>query len=593
MTQIIAPQPLSIAAASQLIMAWDGLSLQRRRALRRALEAVAELERRPPEAVMLHPLDTLARFERATAVELDLKPATKANYVSNIRYALRRLGFLAPARSVVPVSDPAWTALLDALPQGPDFARLRSFLAWCADQGLAPAAVTQAALEAYADHRLATRGGGRQPDHSKRVADLWNRAGREVPGWPAQALRNPRPKQLSLPFDAYPPPLAQEVETFLTDLAGKGPGGLFDATTALPPVRPATVETRKFGIRRLLHGAREGGIPMERLAHLAVLTEPDCLQASLNWHYMRKGQKVGADLGVLAATAVSLAQRLPGLPEGRLAEVKALVSRIKRPAPTGLTERNARLLDALEDRNTRLRLLHLSARLMQEAARLRDGWTDKQGVTHAPRPHEAAWLAGVAVAIEISLHAPLRLENLTHLRLGEELTLTPGTGTGRQGRALLRVSEDQVKNGRVLEFLLEGDSLRLLRDYLDHYRPLLTHAAGVWLFPGHASAAAPRNKNSFGRAITDAVHQHVGVRMNPHAFRCCVGAMILEANPHAVDDVRAILGHAGFETAMKYYRRFETRGAAQRLSQTIAQQRRAGPVAPPASLAQRLRKVRP
>jgi len=351
------------------------------------------------------------------------------------------------------------------------------------------------------------------------------------------------------------------------------------------------VQTRKYAIRRLLHGAREGGIPMERLAHLAVLTEADCLRASLDWHFRLKGQKMNADLGVLAATLVSLAQRLPGLPEGRLAEVKQAVARIKRPPATGLTERNARLLDALEDPRTRARLLHLSALLMREAARLRDGWTDKQGVTHAPRSHEAAWLAGVAVAIEVCLHAPLRLHDLTHLRLGEELCLT--LGTGRHDRAVLRVAPEKVKNGRVLEFLLEGDSLRLLRDYLDNYRPLLTHAAGLWLFPGHVSPEAPRNKNSFGRAITDAIHQHVGLRMNPHAFRCFVGAMILEANPHAVDDVRAILGHAGFDTAMKHYRRFETRGAAQRLSQTIARQRRAGPVAPPAAPARRPRKAQP
>ena len=42
----------------------------------------------------------------------------------------------------------------------------------------------------------------------------------------------------------------------------------------------------------------------------------------------------------------------------------------------------------------------------------------------------------------------------------------------------------------------------------------------------------------------------------------------------AIDDVRAILGHRSFETALIYYRRHNQRAAAERLSATLAGQRR-------------------
>ena len=63
--------------------------------------------------------------------------------------------------------------------------------------------------------------------------------------------------------------------------------------------------------------------------------------------------------------------------------------------------------------------------------------------------------------------------------------------------------------------------------------------------------------SAFGRAIAENICEYLGLRINTHAFRCIAGALILEANPRAIDDVRALLGHSSFATVMRYYRRFK------------------------------------
>ena len=57
--------------------------------------------------------------------------------------------------------------------------------------------------------------------------------------------------------------------------------------------------------------------------------------------------------------------------------------------------------------------------------------------------------------------------------------------------------------------------------------------------------------------------------MNPHLFRAFAGALILADNPHAIDDLRAVLGHMGFETAFRHYRALSARGAAERLNRLV------------------------
>ena len=260
------------------------------------------------------------------------------------------------------------------------------------------------------------------------------------------------------------------------------------------------------------------------------------------------------------------------IPDPHRSQIKILLKKVKPDPQLEITKKNANILHEYGDPTLRLKLLHLPAFLMKRAAKMRDGWTDKQGRVHAPKPIDAAWLATLAAAIEIELHLPLRIRNLVELRLGEEITLAKAPSGKWRGQ--IRVDASVTKNGIGVATELNGESLQLVRTYLDEYRSNLPNADTNWLFPGKSSPLKPRDKATFGAAIAETVHQYVGFRVNPHAFRCIVATLILEADPNAIDDVRAILGHSTFDTALKYYRGNETKSAAARHSQNLTQMRR-------------------
>jgi integrase len=564
------------AEALDAIDGWADVPTQRRRVLASALRALARVEGLPLEAVRLDAVASVAALERASPAAAGVAATTLRGYVGALRFVLRRLGLLAPLRRrPAPVDDPAWAPLLSTLPPGKAFGRLRAFAAWCAAEGIAPAAVQPGTLDAFAEARTATRGGSKARDQARRVATQWNRAQAEIQGWPAVRLGlSGRARQLSFPFAAYPASLQREVEDYLTAIGGGSEGDdLYGGDHKCPhrTVRPATVKARHYGLRRVLWGGVQACIPPASIASLRTVTTPDFVKASLGWHFRRGGNKVGKDLGALAATIASVANYLY-LPADEWAVLKPLLAKATPPQQTEITPRNAALLDKLSEPVTRARLLHLPGRLMREATRLREGWTDRAGIGHAPRPVDAAWLAGLAVAIEVLLHAPIRRENLVRLRLGDQLRLARVQRGAWRGTLL--IPPDEVKNGRLIEVPLEAASVALIREYLETFRPALKHAATAWLFPGQASPDAPRDAAAFGTAISETVHEHVGVRVHPHAFRAFAGSLILEANPHAIDDVRAVLGHATFVTALAYYRRSSQREAAGRLSDTLARQRR-------------------
>ena len=564
--------PRTVAEAITAVRGCADLSAHRRSTITSTLRAVARLAGKPAEAVRFDPGELLTLLERARPVTLGVKVGTFINYGIALRQVLRRFGLLAPERIRPQKADhPAWTELLSRLPGGQDFLRLRSFIGFCASEGIAPEEVGGMTLETYSQHRTATRGGGTSGNHARRVASQWNHASRDIEGWPAVRLGvTGQTLHRSAPFEAYPPGLQEGVAAYVAGIGAPsgGGGGLYTGPQHRV-VKPSTVTNHRYNLRRLLWGAVQGGIPMAEIDSLDVVISTRFVKTALDWHYRRAGEQVTTDLGHLATTVASVAQYLE-LPPGEWGKLKALLKPAAPKQRTEMTERNAALLDKLDDPTIRAALLHAPSPLLKRAARLRDGWTDRKDVFHPPRPVDAGWLAGLAVAIEILLHAPLRRSDLQALRLGEELILT-SRGRGRWS-GTVRVATS--KTGKLVEFPLGDETIARIRDYLENYRPALPNADMNWVFPGQVSAGRPREKASFATAITEILHDVIGIRVNPHAFRAFVGALILERNPHAIDDLRAVLGHSSLETALMFYRRNDQRAAAIRLSATVSQERR-------------------
>ena len=222
----------------------------------------------------------------------------------------------------------------------------------------------------------------------------------------------------------------------------------------------------------------------------------------------------------------------------------------------GLTEKNRGRLRALSDPMAQLRLLDLSEQLLRLAGRQRN-------------PHKRALHAQIALAIEVLLHAPIRLSNLVSLRLDRHFS---ATRPGLRGLVHLVIPAEEVKNLQRLQFEVSSKVAQLLRLYVKEHLPVLSNGEPIWLFPGQVSG----NKHpvSLGDQIGKAILKHAGLHMNVHLFRHFASMMYLREKPGAFALVARLLGHKSVQTTMDFYAEFDTAAAARHYEETCLAPRR-------------------
>jgi integrase len=566
-----------LPAIPGVIDTWVDLTPSRRRDLRTAVTMLGRAAGKDLAAIPFTAQEVRAILGATTPAACGLSDATFKAYRGWIAHVLKRLGLMQERRSAGDLL-PAWASLVSSMTDDKAWIRLRAFVRHCSALGVAPSEVEDATLAAYLEHLRQGDIRGTARDTVRRVARTWNKAIETIPGWPAQGLSPPvsEPRQYSLPFGSYPPSLQADVEAFRLRLT------LMDGDKLYPededqdlgpsvPLRPASVRTRTNAVRLLLAAAVQTGMAAEAITSLSVLVQRDRAKAILDWHWRRAGKRTTDHTGVLSDTLRVLAKHHVRLPPEDLARLLPVLKKAKPPKRSTMTSKNATVLRELEDPVRRAKILHLPAHLMRLAHRTRAGWVDARGGEHVPPRHEAARLAALAVAIEIELHAPMRIENLAALRLGQHLKKLDVRGTDYTHIA---VQAEETKTGVPFEWPLEKDTAALLADYVSRFRPILPNASGTCLFPSKVRTDRPRSKNGLGKAITTAIHKHVGVRMTTHQFRAFAGALLIEDNPHAIEDLRLILGHSTLATALAYYKAWAPKDAAARFGRLISSKRR-------------------
>jgi integrase len=144
--------------------------------------------------------------------------------------------------------------------------------------------------------------------------------------------------------------------------------------------------------------------------------------------------------------------------------------------------------------------------------------------------------------------APVRLANLTAIRLGTNLT-KPG---GPSKNYWLAFPDYDVKNRVRLEYPLEEYLTELIDEYVHNFRPALLRGNNEdWLFPGQRKGA--KGKISFSGQITERISKATGLRMTVHQFRHAAGAIILKKRPGEYELVRQLLGHKNVQTTINAY----------------------------------------
>jgi len=163
-------------------------------------------------------------------------------------------------------------------------------------------------------------------------------------------------------------------------------------------------------------------------------------------------------------------------------------------------------------------------------------------------PLRAAITAQLAVAIAILTVAPVRLANLTAIKLGTNL-IKPG---GPDSNCWLTFPDYDVKNRVRLEYPLEQYLTRMIDEYVHDFRPALLRGRNDdWLFPGQPGGA--KSNTLLSGQITQRIYQATGLRMTVHQFRHAAGALILKSRPGEYELVQRLLGHRNVQTTINAY----------------------------------------
>lgn len=556
-----------------IIDSWTDLSPGRRRDLKIAVRTLETLSGKPLGSIPFEPKAIEGIFRRATPASGGLSAASFQSYRSWIRFCLRRLGLLAERRSNGTALSADWQVYAEKLSVDRHWVRLKAFIAFCSAQGIAPAEMSDEALHRYLDHLKKSDIKGRATQTARLAGKYWNQAIEIIRGWslPRLAPLQSDDRQYSLPLEQMPASFQEDVKRFEARMRPEPGAGLYARKDVGPLLRPATVRTRLNAVRLIVGALINCGKTPDEIDSLAVLVEPENIETALDWHFRRGNQKLGAHLGVLSSTLQVIAKYHVKLPEEQLQTALRLLKVAKPPKQNTITPRLSKLLKELEDPRRRAMLLHLPQHLMRLAETALKQHDPLHGVERSFHRLEAARLAALAAAIEIELHLPIRMENLAQLQMGRHLVKLDSRGE-RFTHLMLEASE--TKTSVTSECSLQKETAKLIERYVTIFRPFLPTSESDFLFPGRFTSENSRTKSAFGKAISKIIREEVGLDMNPHAFRAFCGSVILEANPHAIEDVRLILGHTTFDTTLRFYRAIAPDKAAQRLGKLITSRRR-------------------
>lgn len=170
-----------------------------------------------------------------------------------------------------------------------------------------------------------------------------------------------------------------------------------------------------------------------------------------------------------------------------------------------------------------------------------------------------------AIAIEIMMFAPIRIQNLSTIRLDEHM--------GWQAdRLRLSFPAHEVKNDQALDFPLPAEASERIKRYIREWRSLFISATNSYLFPGHNGK--PKDQSALRNQMKKAIFDHTGLQMTPHQFRHAAAKLLLDARPGHYEVVRKLLGHKSLTNTYAHYAGAETDAAVELYDDIILQLRR-------------------
>lgn len=552
--------PATLADALAEVAHWHDLTPARRGELRDALLAVRKIVGLPPEAV---PLDC-ATLSKAVAGQgahpHGISRKRHANILSGLRAVLRRLGIDHTVPNAAPVLSPAWADLWTKTPAGPSRYRLTRFFTYCSNRNIPPDAVDEAILEGFVDNLLSHAIIARPQQLGGRVASEWNALARTSGGSIRRLTWRRTRKHYALSLTRFPLSFQKSVEQFRIRISPRDPADLFDESetgTGEAPryaTRVVRASTANLRIQQILLAASalvHSGRAPQTLHSLSDLVESEeTVKTILRFYWKRGSGKPSSFIGGIAEVLRQIAKHHHSGDEPLMTRISQFRDRVT-PNHQGMCPRVRERLRRLIEQPTRAMLLHLPAELMRRAATSSDALEKRR-------------MAQCAVALQILLVCPLRLSNLTGLRLDRHLRREL---TGQRRITHVVFAAEEVKNAEPIEWPFSPQTAQMIECWIKSYRSCGVSDGAVWLFPG--AAGNNLSNDAMRRVLSGEIERVIGVRIHPHLLRHFAAWLFLKYHPGAYEAVRRILGHRSLTTTLAFYTGLEADAAAKRLDDVL------------------------
>jgi integrase len=477
---------------------------------------------------------------------------------SDLAAAIAASGLIEMLKTANLEPSSSWAALLDgqskAIANG-----LSRFSRWATLRRIEPTAVNDEIIAQFfteLDTKSLVRNLRGQRRHS---AISWNKLADASEDLHRVQVPSHRPPSRRVIWEKLPASFQKEVEKYLVWCRVPDP---LDEQARARALDPATVRLRRDHIHLAVSAAVAAGVEAKQVTSLSRLVEPETYKRLLRQRWDEAGGRFTNYTRDVAGTLIAIAGEWVAVSAKQMTQLKELRSKLGGTARRGLTEKNRALLRRFEDPRLVAELVRLPDKLWRAARRSLS--TNKRSFVDLQ----------TALGIDIELHVPLRIGNLSSLRFDEHIHWPRGRGKP----AILVFNGEETKNDDPLEYELPTTLADRLYVFRHEIAPRILGRVPDALFVSRDGV--PRADSTVRVAIQKAVLRHVGIKMSPHQFRHLGGKFALDDNPGAYEHVSQLLGHRDHSTAPRFYTGINTRRAGRAHASLIARLRDSTPTKP-------------
>jgi hypothetical protein len=553
---------ISLATLKERVEEDRSVELLRRREICSAITGVAKWLNMPPEMIPAAMSYLRPRLGGLHPIQLGVSDRRIQNVRSLLLSAFRIAGISTKLAPYTAKMSPAWQQLWDLM-EGDRYGRteLSRLFRYCSANGIVPSDLSDVISSDFLTALEAESLIKKPKVRHQSVCRVWNQqAGNHAgSGWPQIELTIPKYDNRLYGVDEslVSNAIKDDLAGYLAHLAG---ADLFGSMSK--PFRPKSVEIFRGHFWRYLSALHHSGVGIADVNSLDELVVPAMFERALRWLYERNGKKTSKHIGEIAWAVRCYAVKYRTCDDETLAFYKRAIERLRVNTP-GLSDKNRTAMAQFNDPKAVTRYVALPSTLWSKAVAI--GMT----VEGRNKRKEAQLMVQAAVAIEIAMFAPIRIQNLSTIRLDQHISWNAN-------RLRLSFPAHEVKNDQALDFLLPVEASERIKRYINEWRSLFMPATNPNLFPGRNGK--PKDQSALRNQMKKAIFDHTGLQMTPHQFRHAAAKLLLDAKPGHYEVVRKLLGHKTLTTTYAHYAGAETDAAIELYDDIILQLRRPAPV---------------